>query len=168
MKKLHILLAATIALSGLGACGEIPNYNLAYENARAAGLPLVITNISVSYPNSAGGVDLYFVGKNTSNKTIKYINFNVIAYNAVGDQVRGTIRGSSMRSLKKTGPIAPNQFTSTSTASWANAWYNYSIRCARVSRVKITYMDGTAKTYSSHASINQLLTPGVSNSCAVQ
>ena len=95
------------------------------EAARAAGLPIVIDFIGVSWPNSAGGVNFVPAYTNTSDKTIKYITAVAQAYNGVGDTVRGQIRRSSNHTTRYTGPLRPDAKTSVLTAE--NAWYNSSI-----------------------------------------
>jgi hypothetical protein len=140
----------------------ITQYN---EAARSAGLPIVIDRIGVSQPNSAGGVDFRFAVTNTSDKTIKYLEITGVAYNAVGDTVRGEIRRTSTRRVTSTGPYGPSM--STGGRILENAWYNNTVSCAIVTKVEITYMDNTTLTFSSLSSIQPLLRPGVTNSCRV-
>ncbi|WP_406534180.1 hypothetical protein [Methanobrevibacter sp.] len=65
-----------------------------------------ITNCSVSSPNSAGGVDVYIDFYNKSGKTIKYVYYQVQAYNAVDDPANCEIRGTSIsQRLQFTGPV---------------------------------------------------------------
>lgn len=136
------------------------------EAAQSAGLPIVIDRIGASSPNSAGGVDFQFGATNLSEKTIKYLELTGTAYNAVGDRVSGEISRLSTRRVTDTGPYAPN--VSTGIRILENAWYNHTVRCVEVSRVKITYMDNTTRIFSSPSSIQALLRPGVSNTCRVQ
>lgn len=96
-----------------------------------------------SDPNSAGGVDMNIVWKNKSKtKIVKYIYFTCNAINRVGDEVYCSIRGRRKEQLKVTGPIKPGQTEGYGTY-WSTVWYNYSIQTARVSHVRIEYMDGT-------------------------
>lgn len=132
--------------------------------ARSAGLPILVDNIDVSRPDSAGGVDFMVRYTNLSDKPIKYIRTTGQAFNAVGDTVRGEISGSANVLSTYTGPLKPNASASDGSG---NAWYNNSIRCARLIRIEITYMDNTTRTFSSPSSIQPLLRPGVKNSCSV-
>ena len=164
LKKAVAMIALLVA-----GCGPSPSYVAKMEynrEAQKAGLPIIIDNISVSSPNSAGGIDLDVDVTNTSSKTIKYLSITAQAYNAVGDAVRGDISRSSFFKGLDTGPYAPNETTASGT--WSNAWYGYSIRCARVTRIKITYMDNSIRSFPNTSSIAKLLRPGVSNSCSVQ
>ncbi len=167
MFKKSLLLCFLFA-AACGPSGPSPTqvantqYNAA---ARSAGLPIVIDRIGVSRPNSAGGVDFRVAVTNTSDKTIKYLEINAVAYNAVGDRVRGQIRRTSTRTVIGTGPYRPGM--SIGNKILENAWYNHTVRCAIMTRVKITYMDNTTRTFSSLSSIQPLLRPGVTNSCRV-
>ncbi len=55
--------------------------------------------------NTADGVSPFIYWRNDSGKTIKYINFTAIPYNAVGDIVYSEIGGKSTAILSVTGPI---------------------------------------------------------------
>lgn len=137
----------------------------ANEAARSAGLPILLDRIGVSRPNSVGGVNFRYGATNLSGKTIKYLTFTGTPYNAVGDRVRGEIRRSSSFRCRDTGPYVPN--VSTGRRSCENAWYNHTIRCVNLTRVKITYTDNSSRIFSSQSSIQRLLRSGVSNSCRV-
>ena len=149
-------------LMTLTACVDNINYQETVDAARASGQPLVITHVITSQPNSAGGVDARIDAINTSNKTAKYLDYTLRAYNAVGDPVRGEIRRSNTASVRETGPIEPGGKTTPSV--WSNQWYNHSIRCARLSKVTVTFMDNSSRTFTGQ-SINDLLAPGAYQPC---
>jgi hypothetical protein len=98
-----------------------------------------------SSPNSAGGVDFNIIWQNKSNKVVKYITFEVVPYNAVGDIVECTIRNSSTFRGQVTGPIKKNKWNGYGT-TWSNAWYNNTIKKIKVTGVDIDYVDGTSET----------------------
>ncbi len=83
-----------------------------YENryaAVASQLPahnLKIFEVEVEI-NSVGGVEPIIRWRNDSGKTIKYIYFTVVPYNAVGDIVSCRISGDSTEYLQVTGPYEP-------------------------------------------------------------
>lgn len=104
---------------------------------------IVITSAYPSEPNSAGGVDLNIVWKNVSSKVIKYVNFEVVPYNAVNDIVESSIGGKSEAFARVTGPIQPNE-TYGDDKVWKCAWYNNTIRTIQVIGVEVIYMDGTS------------------------
>lgn len=106
-----------------------------------------VAAVTTSSPNSAGGVDLSIRWQNRSSKRVKYAWFDVVAYNRVGDPVSCSIRGYSEFTGKVTGPIEPGAWYGE-YASWENAWYNYSIVRARLSGVRVEYMDGSTASIS--------------------
>ena len=104
-----------------------------------------ITKLAVSTPNSAGGVDVYLNFYNNSDKTIKYANFRVEAYNAVDDPVSCEIRGNSVAGLKYTGPVYGYTYSDTDIY-WDCIWYNSTIKYCKLVEATIDYMDGTSVT----------------------
>ena len=103
-----------------------------------------IIKIWTDRPNSAGGVDLYINWENLSDKTIKYVYFTVSPYNSVNDTVRCTIRNYSSFTAQDDGPYSKGQGMKGTRYCWENAWYNYSIKGAKLENVRILYMDGTS------------------------
>ena len=101
-----------------------------------------VSRIWTAQPNSAGGVDLYINWKNLSDKVIKYAYFTVEPYNSVNDTVTCTIRHYSEFTAQDDGPFKKGQGTSGTGYYWENAWYNHSIKGARLKSVRIIYMDG--------------------------
>ena len=99
-----------------------------------------IKSAYLSNPNSAGGVDAYFYYKNCSDKTIKYLIWEGIAINAVGDPVSCEIRGNSVFHGKDTGPVKPN---ATGGGIWGCAWYNWTAKKLNIKSIKIEYTDGS-------------------------
>ena len=143
--------------------------NIAYEAQNS----IKIIKLDVSAPNSAGGVDVYIDFYNRSGKTIKYVYYEVQAYNAVDDPVSCEIRGNSIAKLNFTGPVengcySNNQaeyeealrererienasydypvevpYVPLSNTYWDCVWYNYSIKYCKLVSVRIVYMDNT-------------------------
>lgn len=60
---------------------------------------------SIYETNSVGGVSPQIYWANTSSKDIKYIHFYLSAWNAVGDQVYCSIRGTTEFRCNATGPF---------------------------------------------------------------
>lgn len=67
-----------------------------------AAVEVMVTRINT---DSVGGVSPSIGYRNNSGKTIKYIDFTMVPYNAVGDPVSCTIRGYSSAVGEVTGPI---------------------------------------------------------------
>lgn len=93
----------------------------------------------------AGGCDLYFGGKNTSQKTIKYINVIVKFKNAVNDYVYCDIRGNRPCMLRYTGPCVSGEYFG---GGWGDVIYNWSAKTAIITSLTIQYMDGTKVSFS--------------------
>ncbi|TET22902.1 MAG: hypothetical protein E3J71_04790 [Candidatus Stahlbacteria bacterium] len=108
--------------------------------------PIVITSIYPSRPNFAGGVDVHITFINKSDRTFKYVYFEVSPYNAVGDRVSSEIGDKCFTFLKSTGPYKPG-YGSKSGYYWGNVWYNHSIRSIKLNTVEIDYMDGTHEEF---------------------
>src|SRR6056297_3222117 len=147
--------------------------NQKIEKAYNKGLPILITEISSHRPNSAGGVDVTIDFINTVGlKPIKYAIFTVIPYNRVGDVVSSTIGRHKSQKLKITGPIKYAAFSvdwlgqdvnGAGHGTWENVWYNHSISCIEIIRIKIIYMDGKTTDIAGKG-IKSLLVSGVVNS----
>lgn len=100
---------------------------------------ILITHTDLSSPNSVGGCDATIGVKNISGKTIKYIEIEMMFFNAVGDQVQCEIRGYYYLG-KITGPLRSGE---ENDYTWECPIYNYSARSVGINYVLIEYMDGT-------------------------
>ncbi|NNU77577.1 hypothetical protein [Clostridium estertheticum] len=109
---------------------------------------LRVTSLYPSAPNSADGVDLNIAWENCSSKVIKYITFEVVPYNAVGDVQTCNIRGKSNFRGKVTGPIYIGG-TDGGGSLWECAWYNNTITSVKLVGVNITYMDDSTASLDS-------------------
>ncbi len=155
---------STIAASGhttqagkCDRCGE----NIGMDRAQEIRNMIEVYEVYPGKPDSAGGVDLHISFANTSDKTIKYVYFNVTPYNAVGDAVKCEIRDYYNFTGYLTGPFEPGYEgysrygnTTSSKNSWGEAWYNYSIKSIELNSIRIEYTDGT--TFSVGSSEVQL------------
>ena len=132
------------------------------SNANSKGQNLLIKNIKVEKINSASGVDFSIEWLYTaSKKTIKYIYFTVVPYNRVGDIQTCNISGHSTFTGKITGPITSN--SPHQTPYWSTAWYNNTISCIKLTKVRVEYMDGSNYTYIKE--LNKILSEIFNNTC---
>jgi len=116
------------------------------SKARNKGQNLVIRNIKIEEINSANGVDFSIEWLNANaKKVIKYIYFFVIPYNRVGDIQTCEITGRSTFIGKVTGPI--DSESAFNQSYWSTAWYNNTISCIKLTKVKVEYTDGSNYTY---------------------
>ncbi|XDD41706.1 hypothetical protein AB3N58_10415 [Leptospira sp. WS60.C2] len=154
MKKTLIILTMLPMLSYCASYYENENVHSKIKEIENNKLPIIV-KARASRPNSAGGVDFSVHWKNVSNNTFKYVVFTVIPYNAVGDIQKCSIRNYSEFKGKETGPYEPGSVVGYGT-SWSNAWYNHSIRCVKLKKVEITFMDNTKTTITD---IDKILDP---------
>ena len=100
--------------------------------------------------NSADGVEPYFSFYNTSNKTIKYVDFYFTLYNAVGDKCYLRYNKSYTGNVRGVGPVEPD---SSGSWEWERATHYTSADASemRITKIVITYMDKTVKTLTGNA-----------------
>ena len=124
----------------------LEKYPIEVKAADKSNLPILITWMEVSKPNSAGSISVRIEFVSLTYSPIKYVLFHVIPYNKVKDKVASEISGKVDAYLNGTGPYPRG--TPEGSSSWENVWYNSTIECAVIEDIKITLMDGTIKTYS--------------------
>ena len=152
-----LILVAAVALAGCSAKPVSPDYFGSAERVQAAladpDIPILIGEFGTTEPNSAGGVDVEIEFFNSSEKTINYISFWLTPYNKVGDVVTDRLRRGSTRGIRFTGPIESGKSNTyiefakipESNNVWKNIWYNNSIHCATIHKIKVEYNDGTSQ-----------------------
>lgn len=103
-----------------------------------------ITDFGANF-NSVNGVEPYFEFFNTNKKTIKYIEFFFSVYNAVNDLCY--LDHKPIGSVKGVGPV---ESFNPSVWSWNRATHYTSgdANYIRITKIVLTYMDGTTKTLS--------------------
>lgn len=126
------------------------------------GKRISINRINVEEINSEGGVDFSIKwGYFDKSKIIKYIYFSVVPYNEVGDPQTCESRKYSTFTGQVTGPIkASFDFRSS---KWEIAWYNNTIRCIKLTKVRVEYTDGSTYTYVKE--LPKILDDNFSNNC---
>jgi hypothetical protein len=136
--------------------------NKSKKRAKKEGYDIFIRGANVINVNSAGGVDIQidwiYLNK---KKDIKYIEFTFLPYNNVSDVQSTDIGGYTRFTGQATGPIkAMEDF---GIFQWNNAWYNSSITCIKIVKVKVDYMDGSSYVYINE--ISKILDSNYSNTC---
>lgn len=93
---------------------------------------------------------------NCFSKIIKYVEFTLTNYNAVGDVQRDDI-GRSSRTVRGIGPIEPEE---EARFSWDNIFWDDRdiIEETRLTSIKFIFKDGTTKVFSGYANINKHMT----------
>ncbi len=102
---------------------------------------IFVTYAKLSSPNSAGGCDYDFHYINNSSKTIKYLYWTGVVYNAVNDPVKCIIRGYSTCTGQDTGPIKTGE---DGGGTWGCIIYNSSADTMKLNNIRILYMDGSS------------------------
>ena len=87
----------------------------------AASTPAVQVYYTYSHMNSVGGVEPTIGWRNTSGKTIKYVDWYLTAYNRVGDPVQCDISGKSTIIAESIGPI--ESYTPISDSGQLNYYF---------------------------------------------
>lgn len=124
------------------------------EDSKNAGKPLIVDQVYVR-GNSAGGQEPGIRFFNTSGKAIKYVTFNTIFYNAVGDKSTCSISGVSTGRLKFVGPL---EHGSSKHEFWTPSIY-YRGKCyMEIESVEIEFMDGTSRSLG-RAAVDSLGAP---------
>lgn len=102
---------------------------------------LRISKCWVSGPDYAGGYELHINYENKSDKVIKYFDFGVTFYNAVGDPI-SSWQIDKVEYCRDTGPIEPGGGQSGSSIYWGK-YYDAPIDHPEIVQVSVEYMDGT-------------------------
>ena len=131
-------------------------YDLFFNEAIESQKKINVFDISSSLPNSAGGVnlqiDFFYYDK---EKEIKYIDFTVVPYNSVNDVSLCEIKRRSSAVLRITGPITSRAYPFS--YNWETVWYNNTISYVKITKMKITYKDGSSYVYVKE--LNKVLSP---------
>ena len=100
--------------------------------------------------NSADGVEPYFSFFNTSEKTIKYVDFYFSLYNAVGDRCYLRYDKSYTGHVRGVGPVEPGSYGSW---EWDRATHYTSADASemKITKIVITFMDKTVRTLTGNA-----------------
>ena len=131
-------LAICAAVFALGGCvTTAPKV----QNSTDQPITVVKHGMNVS---ALGGYSYRGYFYNTSPRVMKYVDFYVVPMNAVGDPVEDGLTGKSTTGLRYTGFIGPG---GAKSGSFDGArWYNDSIKCVKVEKIEITYLDDTTET----------------------
>jgi hypothetical protein len=163
------IVAALIVLAGLSGCAGTGGF---VKEATERRQPLAVTTLMPSAANYAGGVSVLMDFTNTSGQSIKYAEFGLVPFNAVGDIVTSTITRESLAVVKYTGPYEPGTSTDDFSVTFnggvvgfKNVWYNPDIQCVEVRLVRITFMSGATKVFEGQAA-RELVAPSIRKRCS--
>lgn len=137
----------SIRLSYELTIGQQLNVLKKIESLRSKGL-VVLQNSIYDESEYTEGTSFDFKIINLSNKTIKYINFNIIGFNSVEDKVFE--RGSAIKSVKGIGPIKKDE---SAVFEFKYVWFTDLVETFKVVSIKIQYMDGSVKIIDNPKSV---------------
>lgn len=80
---------------------------------------------------------------NPTDRTIKYIWFTVVGYNAVNDPVRDRLKGGPPLTVKAIGPIEKEE---SGRYKWEYMWHTDIVESFKITEIKVQYMDGSLRT----------------------
>ena len=165
LKKLTVVLVSALMAGCAGTGGFV-------QSSEAEGKPVAVTVLYPGAANNAGGVGVSMDFTNTSGRTLKYMEFGLVPFNAVGDVVTSSINGKALEIVQYTGPYQPGVSTDDFSVTFSggpvgfrNVWYNESIRCVEIQFAKAVFMDGTTQVLKG-AAATQLVAPSVRKNCA--
>ena len=124
-----------------------------YERVSKFGSSILINSCYIDSINSVGGVDISIRFTNVSDKTIKYVKFDVIPYNRVYDITFSEIDGISKKTVTAVNFV--KQYD-TYIANFKNVWYNDTISEIEITGIEIIYADNTKSYVSDKKDILQL------------
>lgn len=151
-------------LSGiLVSCSTATSVDI--EKAKNNNVPLLVSKLYTSPPNSAGGIDVHLSYTNTATQTFKYVVFEVVPFNRVGDIAPSEIGRKITVRLNDVGPIEPGR--GNSGGYWKNVWYNSTIQCVELRKLELTHMDGRIESYVG-AELSKMISSKIRNSCSVR
>jgi len=144
MKKILFYLIFTVISVGFTGCGANHQEVIKiYNNKNIYNTVIYSNGLMPVYPNAAGGIDVKLSYINLSSKTIKYIYFDVTAYNDVEDITVSTISNKATASLRVIGPIHNEE---VKNGQFSNVWYNSTISGVKLNQIRIEYMDKSTHT----------------------
>lgn len=117
------------------------------KSCKTKGLAILKWNI---YDESeyTDGTSVEFSFYNPTAKVIKYIWVNLVGYNPVKDKVID--RGTSLKTVKCVGPIEPD---AGGKYSFEYVWFTDIVDNAKITSIKVQYIDGTIKTITAANSV---------------
>lgn len=119
---------------------------------------IFITGIGYLYDNNeySSRFGMRFDIYNCFSKTIKYVEFTMTNYNAVGDVQRDDM-GRSSRTVRGIGPIEPED---GGRYSWDDIFWDDKgiIDKTRLTNVKFIFKDGSTRVFSGYTNINKHMT----------
>lgn len=102
-------------------------------------------------PDSAGGISVSpCIVISENSKQIKYVDFELVALNRVGDIIPDDTSGKYSFTVQEIGPITPDE-NGSARVGFQNIkecqFYNNTVASVSISSIKITFMDGSVEEF---------------------
>lgn len=128
---------------------ELEKLIKAIEATRKAGLTIIKASIA-DVSDYTEGTSFSIKISNPTEKTIKYMWFTVVGYNAVNDPVRDRLKGGPSLTVKAIGPIEKDE---SGSYKWEYMWHTDIVETFKITEVKVQYMDNTIRVIRDWKSI---------------
>lgn len=99
--------------------------------------PIAVTNAAIYDINSADGVSIYIDYINTSDKVIKYIDFELVPYNRVYDPLPAKTKIAQVVNFIKSNSVINH-------SAWDCIWYDSSLLYFEIKSIKVIYQDNSS------------------------
>ena len=150
-----MMMLATTMLTA-ASCSEFDDYNKEVSFKKKN--QIFITGIGYVYDSNeySHRFGMRFDVYNCFSKTIKYVEFTLTNYNAVGDMQRDDM-GRASRTVRGIGPIDPDE---DARYSWDDIFWDDRdvIDRTKLTNVKFIFKDGTTRVFSGHKNILKHMT----------
>lgn len=112
--------------------------------------PIAVTNAAIYDINSADGVSIYIDYINTSDKVIKYIDFELIPYNRVYDPLPAKTKIAQVVNFIKSNSVINH-------SAWDCIWYDSSLLYFEIKSIKVIYQDNSSDKITDKKILNDII-----------
>lgn len=112
--------------------------------------PIAVTNASIYDINSAEGVSIYIDYINTSDKVIKYIDFELLPYNRVYDPLPAKTKIAQVVNFIKSN-------SGINHSAWDCIWYDSSLLFFEIISINVIYQDNSSDKITDKKILNDIV-----------
>lgn len=112
--------------------------------------PIAVTNAAIYDINSADGVSIYIDYINTSDKVIKYIDFELVPYNRVYDPLPAKTKIAQVVNFIKSNSVINH-------SAWDCIWYDSSLLYFEIKSIKVIYQDNSSDKITDKKILNDII-----------
>ena len=112
--------------------------------------PIAVTNAAIYDINSADGVSIYIDYINTSDKVIKYIDFELLPYNRVYDPLPAKTKIAQVVNFIKSNSVINH-------SAWDCFWYDSSLLYFEIKSINVIYQDNSSDKITDKKILNDIV-----------